>query len=261
MLWTREIWTKGRWTHLTVAVCALTAGSVGAQSSPTFNRDVVVVDPAHGGTDVGARINDHLEEKEVNLAMANRLRSLLAARGFTVVSTREDDLQSRPVALLTTDQRAEVANKARAVACLVIHASASGNGVDVGISAIGSSIAAVPQAAPVTRSSSGAVPWERAQEIYVPQSQGLANQVGTALSRANVPVSLGRVAMRPLDNMTCPAISLEVSAMHRGSDLTALSDEEYQRKVAEAIAGALIFWKNQAVQPEYVPVPKPGTGN
>ncbi len=250
-----------RWISAFAFLCALAAASVSAQSAPTFNREMIVIDPAHGGTDGGARINDHLEEKEVTLAMGARLRSLLAARGFTVVSTRQDDLQSRPVALLTTDQRAEAANKARAVACLVLHASASGNGIAIGTSTIGSPIAAVSQAAPSSRNVSGAVPWDRAQEVYVTQSQGLANQVGTALVRAKVPVAVGKVAMRPLDNMTCPAISVEVSSIHNGTDVIQVSDEEYQQKVAEAIAGALIFWKNQAVQPEYVPLPRPGAGN
>lgn len=250
-----------RWTNGILAVCALTAVSISAQIAPTFNREMIVLDPAHGGTDGGARINDHLEEKDVTLALGGRLRSLLAARGFTVVSTRQDDLQSRPVALLTSDQRAEFANKARAVACVVIHASASGNGVAIGMSAIGSPTAAVPPASPSSRSVNGAVPWDRAQEIYVAQSVALANQVGAALQRAKVPVAVARVALRPLDNMTCPAIAVEVSSVHHGSDVTQVSDEEYQQKVAEAIAGALIFWKNQAVQPEYVPVSRPGAGN
>jgi N-acetylmuramoyl-L-alanine amidase len=250
-----------RWISVAAAVCVLTAGVVSAQTAPTFNREMIVIDPAHGGTDGGARINDHLEEKEVTLAVAGRLRALLAARGFTVVSTREGD----PGALLTNDQRAETANKARAVACLVIHASASGNGVYIGTSAIGSAMAAVPQAVPVTRAASGAVPWDLAQEAYVPQSLGLANQIGTALARAKVPLAMGRVAMRPLDNLTCPAISIELSGMRNGSDVTPVSDEEYQQRVAEAIAGALILWKNQAQQPEYVPVPRAalsgGAGN
>jgi N-acetylmuramoyl-L-alanine amidase len=81
-------WTEGRWTGVAALVCALTAAAVSAQTAPAFNRQMIVLDPAHGGTDGGARIDDHTEEKDVTLAMAGRLRSLLAARGFTAVSTR-----------------------------------------------------------------------------------------------------------------------------------------------------------------------------
>jgi N-acetylmuramoyl-L-alanine amidase len=247
------------WIRSTALLCTLTAGLVKAQSTPAFNRQMIVLDPAHGGQDGGARIDDHLEEKDVTLALAGRLRSLLAARGFTVVSTRQGDLESHPGGALTTDQRAEAANRVHAVACLVIHASASGNGVYLGTSTIGSPLAAVPQNAPVTRVSNGAVPWDRAQESYISQSLGLANQVGTALARSKLPLAMARVAMRPLDDLMCPAISIEIATLHNGSDATPVSDEEYQQRVAEAIAGALVLWKNQAVQPESVTLPETGS--
>jgi N-acetylmuramoyl-L-alanine amidase len=109
------------------------------------------------------------------------------------------------------------------------------------------------------------MPWDRAQEPYISQSLALANQVGTALARAKVPLAMGRVAMRPLDNLMCPAVSIEIATLGGGSDATPVSDEEYQQRVAEAVAGALILWKNQAVQPESVTVPitggRPGGGD
>ncbi len=252
-------WTRSALTASALSVSVLSVGVSGcalasAQGVPTLNREMVVLDPAHGGPDGGVRINDHIEEKEVTLVMASRLRSLLAARGFTVVSTRDGD----PAAVLTGDQRAAAANKAHAVACLVLHATASGNGVHIGTSTIGSSMAAIAQAAPSSRNVSGAVPWDRAQEAYVPQSLGLANQVGTALKRAQLPLAMGRVAMRPLDNLTCPAISIEIGPLRSGSDVAQATDEAYQQRVAEAIAGALIFWKNQAQPPEYLTVPRQG---
>ena len=258
------LWIRGRSLSAAVAAGILASSTLSAQTA-AFNREMVVLDPAHGGTDGGARINDHLEEKDVTLAVTTRLRSLLAARGFTVVSTRESD----PDAALSNDQRAATANKAHAVACLVIHATASGNGVYIGTSTIGSSLASIPQITPVTRNPGGStfaggVPWDRAQEAYVPQSLGLANQIGTALKRAQVPLAMGRAALRPLDNLMCPAISIEMGPLHSGSDETAVSDENYQQRVAEAIAGALIFWKNQAQPPQYLTVPatsaQPGAG-
>jgi N-acetylmuramoyl-L-alanine amidase len=63
---------------------------------------------------------------------------------------------------------------------------------------------------------------------------------------------MGRVALRPLDNLMCPALSVEIGPLRGdGSDLTPVSDDEYQQRVADAITGALIFWKNQAQPPSY----------
>ena len=61
-------------------------------------------------------------EKAVTLALSVRLRSLLAARGITVVTTRESDTTLDPNA------RAEIANHAKAEACLSLHATESGRG-------------------------------------------------------------------------------------------------------------------------------------
>ena len=55
-----------------------------------------MLDAAHGGVDSGSRIGDSTLEKDVTLALAFRLRSLLAARGFTVVMTRENDAAQKP---------------------------------------------------------------------------------------------------------------------------------------------------------------------
>lgn len=220
---------------------------------PVFNRDMVVIDPAHGGSDTGALITDSLSEKDVTMALASRLRSLLTARGFTVVLTRDN-----ANATLSNDQRAELANKAHAVACLVIHASASGNGVHIGTSTLGSSLASIPPAG--AKQSAGAIVWDRAQEIYISQSLRLANQVGAAISRSSIPLTTERAALRPLDNLMCPAISIEITLQGTaGSVSTPVSDSSYQQHIADAIAGALLFWRNQAQQPEFITVPRPSS--
>jgi len=84
---------------------------------------VVVVDAAHGGSDTGARLSGGIEEKEITLGIAARLRSTLRARGIVVVTTRQGDVNLMPV------DRAQIANRAQGAACLTIHATATGSGV------------------------------------------------------------------------------------------------------------------------------------
>jgi N-acetylmuramoyl-L-alanine amidase len=86
-------------------------------------RFVVVLDAAHGGDDAGASLANGQTEKSFTLALSVRLRSLLAARGIQVVTTRESDAAVDP------NRRAEIANHAQAQACLSLHASESGSGV------------------------------------------------------------------------------------------------------------------------------------
>jgi len=51
----------------------------------------IVVDPGHGGGDTGAVSPHGLFEKDANLLLAREVRDALAARGYRVVMTRDDD--------------------------------------------------------------------------------------------------------------------------------------------------------------------------
>jgi N-acetylmuramoyl-L-alanine amidase len=211
-----------------------------ATAQATFNRDLIVIDPAHGGANIGAQIGDHLLEKDVTMAMALRLRSLLAARGFTVMLTRNGDTA------LTTDQRAELANRAHAVACLVLHATASGTGVHLATSTLHATLTTDP---------GEPIPWDDAQAAYVSQSQRLTYKIAAAMNRSHLPLITDQAALRPLDNLMCPALLIELAPLTSGdSTPTPVTDPSYQQRVNAAIAGALIFWRNQAQPPVIAPM-------
>ncbi|MGA9062124.1 MAG: N-acetylmuramoyl-L-alanine amidase [Terracidiphilus sp.] len=190
----------------------------------------MVLDAAHGGDDPGARLGSEAE-KAYTLALSVRLRSLLMARGFDVVTTRESD------ATVDADRRAGIANHADAQACLSLHAAESGSGVHLFISSL----------APA----GGArfLPWKTAQAAFVTRSLSLAGMLNSALSHASVAVTLGRTALPGIDSMTCPAVAVEVAperSSQRSSDAqgsASLDDPDYQARVAEALAAALVEWR------------------
>jgi N-acetylmuramoyl-L-alanine amidase len=76
-----------------LSVAALTTGA-GAQEQPLSGK-TVVIDPGHGGSDVGATYtfsaDKKLYEKDQNLDVAYRLKNLLKASGATVYMTRGGD--------------------------------------------------------------------------------------------------------------------------------------------------------------------------
>ncbi len=209
--------------------------------STTLNRNIIVLDPAHGGADSGSRIGDNLLEKNITLALAFRLRTLLTARGFTVVLTRDSDAatqQATPNSAptpLTFDDRAGIANHARAAACLLLHATGRGNGVHLYSSELD------PAPFEVTT-----LPWLTAQAAWVPASQQLERNLATALGRSRIALVSSAASVRPVDSLTCPALVLELAP--QDSDPRSVNDAAYQEGVAQAIAGALVFWQNQ-VQP------------
>jgi N-acetylmuramoyl-L-alanine amidase len=203
-----------------------------AQTPQPIPRTAIFLDPAHGGSDSGARLSDNLPEKSLTLAFATRLRALLSTSGFSVIATRDSD----PTVPFTTDQRAEIANHSHPTACIVLHATASGNGIHIITSDVPS-----PNDDTDTHH---AIPWDTAQSASIPQSLALANSLGLALLHSRLPVLLTRASLRPLDNLTCPAVAIEIAPLTPADgEATSVSDANYQQQIAQAIATGLTTWR------------------
>jgi N-acetylmuramoyl-L-alanine amidase len=192
------------------------------KTAPRFG---VVIDAAHGGSDSGARLSDHQLEKDIVLTLSVRLRSTLGAHGIYVVTTRESD------SAITALNRAEAANHVGAAACIILHATTSGSGVHL----FTSSLTQIP----LTRF----LPWETAQGAYAEQSLRLSSEFDSALTHAEIPVTLGRTALQPLDSFTCPAVAIELSPLNISGKVTALSDPAYQDRIVAALTAAVEQWQ------------------
>jgi N-acetylmuramoyl-L-alanine amidase len=222
--------------RLTLALLAsLTVSHPLSAQQPT-PRTLILLDPAHGGPDNGAHLADQSFEKSFTLAFAARLRPILANSGFTVISTRDAD----PTVPFSTDQRAEIANRAHPTACLILHATSTGSGIHI--------ITSTLTPPDDTDAPHTAIPWNTAQSASIPQSRQLANDLGLALLQAKLPVLLTQSTIRPLDNLTCPAVAIEIAPLApAGTDPTPVTDTAYQQQIAKAIAFALTTWHAHAV--------------
>ncbi len=84
------------------------------------NRDVIVIDPGHGGHDSGAVGPGGLEEKTVTLAIAKTLAEMIKERcGCKVLLTREDDT------FVALRDRTAFANRNKADLFISIHTNAA----------------------------------------------------------------------------------------------------------------------------------------
>jgi N-acetylmuramoyl-L-alanine amidase len=193
----------------------------------------VVIDAAHGGDDTGGHLNSGQLEKAATLAFSVRLRSLLSARGIQVVTTREADQSLNP------DQRAEIANRAHAQACISLHVAETGSGVHLFASSLAPS-------APVRF-----MPWKTAQSGWVTRSLALAGMLNSALSHGGTTVTLGRTSLPGVDSMACPVVVIEL-APSRDADKKTISepdDANYQAQIANTLAATILEWRTEARQP------------
>jgi N-acetylmuramoyl-L-alanine amidase len=197
------------------------------QPRPTELRFLVMLDPAHGGTDTGAMLDPATPEKTYTLALAEQLRTALNAHGIRTILTRTTDFA------LDNDARPTTATHSHASACISLHATSTGNGVPL----FTSSLPAVTEADPRR----AFLPWQSAQAAYETSSLRLESDVDAAMTQQHIPVLIARTSIRPLDSMACPAIDIEVAPLDAN---TPLSDPGYQQKVVTAMGAALVAWRS-----------------
>ena len=89
-----------------------------SQIQPSYSnntgRQLVVIDPGHGGPDVGATRNG-IYEKDIVLAMSKQLGRILQQMGYSVMYTRTEDID------LDLEPRVQIAENARASAFVSVH--------------------------------------------------------------------------------------------------------------------------------------------
>ena len=85
----------------------------------TYISKTIFLDPGHGGHDSGAADGGYLE-KNINLSVAKKVKSILTGRGYTVIMSREDDTY------LDLYERAGKANQLNADIFVSIHTNSAG---------------------------------------------------------------------------------------------------------------------------------------
>lgn len=198
-----------------------------APAAPAPRRYFAVVDASHGGDDQGETLSTTLVEKDVVVAIARSLRHELESRGITTLVLRDND------ANLPVDQRAVFANADHAAIYIAVHASSSGHGVRVYTALL-----------PYGEDDRGPFrSWTTAQHNTLPLSQSAASSVASELQKRQITVRALAAPLRPLNNITGPAIAIEIAP--QGSDVAQLTAPDYQQLVTSAVATAIAATRDQ----------------
>jgi len=195
-------------------VCAAPAS---AQQAPppayTPPVGVIVLDPAHGGTDTGAR-GETSVEKDIVLQIARTVRTELERGGYRVVMTRNDDSS------VSYDDRAAVANAHPDAIFITLHVSSTGTAGTVRVYYDQFAAPAPPAAAPGNAKpqpplSPGLAVWEEAQRPYLDASHRLADLIQSGLAQvfSGSPVTASGAAVRGLRSVAAPAVAIEISSV------------------------------------------------
>ncbi|MDQ3171060.1 MAG: N-acetylmuramoyl-L-alanine amidase, partial [Acidobacteriota bacterium] len=214
----------------------------------------VVIDPGHGGDDIGARGAGGTAEKDITLAIAHRVKAAIEARlGVRVLLTRDSDRAMR------VDERTSLANNNKADLFISLHANAAATvgpaGAEVfALGREGYVAEAQPNAAPAASlpvfgggaRSIEIIPWDTAQMPRLPESERLSRIVVAELG-ARVPMhprGLDKAPFRVLIGANMPAILIETGFLTNPDQEKALAGDALQNEIAQAIAAAVARYRD-----------------
>ena len=228
-----------------VMIWMLAAGP--ALASPQSGKQVVMLDPGHGGSNLGATGVTGLHEKQLSLLIATQVAGRLRARGITVQLTRTTDQT------LTLRQRVALADRVPADLFVSIHANASptriqhgyetyvltARGIDVDGRALrGEPMTPRPGLDPdvgliLDDVERGASQWEAA-DLAARMQHALRERRGPDGDRG-----VRQDAQHVLLGATMPAVLVEVGFIDHPLEGRQLADPSVQTQLADAITEAI----------------------
>jgi N-acetylmuramoyl-L-alanine amidase len=222
---------------------------------------IVVIDPGHGGAEVGALGPTGVLEKDVTLAIARKLRAIVTSSlGFQAFLTRDRDAE------VELDDRAAIANNYKADVFISIHANssrasrASGSEVyflsyqasDEDSRRVALAEGAVETAPAGTGNDVALILWDMAQAEHLEESSSLASRLQEEL--AVVTGSEGRgvkqAPFRVLVGAAMPAALVEIAFISHPDEEKLLSSDAFQNKVAAALARGIARFAREQDQRE-----------
>ena len=209
------------------------------REAPSVGLNIVVLDPAHGGTDLGARGTEGIRESEVLLQFAAAVRRALESQGFQVFQTREGN--ENP----SFDDRSARVNAQRGAVFITLHIASTG--------LTGTVRTYVQPETPLSQDPSGLIVWDKAQAPFTTLSHKLGDMVQAELAKRfkGSPDVAQVAAVRQLRTIAAPAIAVEISSV------SVENREDLDRMVpgvADGIAHGVV-----AFRPSYVVPVMPGT--
>ncbi len=235
---------------------AVAAGTPPDMSSPPAKGiRTIVIDPGHGGLEVGARGKFGALEKNVTLGISQKLRAVIERNlAFDVELTRDKDMD------VSLEDRASIANNHRAELFISIHANSSyrrnANGSETFFLSLNASDEEARRLAYLENTSADLdrpidseskdeimmILWDMAQSAYLKQSQRLAEIIQDELNSLLGTKDRGikQAPFKVLTGVACPAVLVEVAFISNPQEERDLAREEFQQNVAQAIYRGLV---------------------
>ncbi len=211
----------------------------------------VVIDPGHGGHDVGAVGHQGILEKDVNLGVARELKRYLERESdLQVVLTRDEDTY------LELADRAEIANSAGGDLFISLHCNSWFNDGAHGFETFflspaesdwSKSVEAAENAAGGEPDDVEFIVWELVQNNFISSSSQLAEVIQQSVTEDLDLLDRGvrQAGFRVLVGAYMPAVLIELGFLTYADEEQNLGDRSYQRRMARALGDAIRLYGAQ----------------
>lgn len=189
----------------------------------------LMIDPGHGGEDVGGVASDGITEKELTLEWALQLRDRLGRESdFSVMLTRDQDVS------MTFDQRAIKTNQSKAHLYVGFHMNQA-----PAVSLTGGMVRIYKPSVLIKRTgAANLVWWAQAQAAWAPKSRLAAADFAQELSRVG-PVSLKEGPWIDLRSLSLPALAIEMGYLSAPEEVARIRNSGWRQEALEAMVVAL----------------------
>lgn len=199
------------------------ASAGGAKPALAGDRITVIIDAGHGGRDGGASTESGVLEKDLNLAVALKLRDLVATLDADVVMTRETDVMlasesSQHKKRDDLNARLNMARERENCIFVSIHMNKF----------------------PVEKYSGLQVYYSGNNEESLALAEAIQERAGEFLRKGNArTVKKADSSIYILHNIEVPAVLVECGFLSNPEEAALLCTEEYQNKLAAVIFAAV----------------------
>jgi N-acetylmuramoyl-L-alanine amidase len=226
------------------------------ESSPAAKGiRTIVIDPGHGGLELGAKGKFGALEKDITLAISLKLKALIEkSLAFHVELTRDRDIN------VPLENRAAIANNHRAELFISIHANSSyrrnANGSETFFLSLNATDEEARRLAYLENNSAELdtplasgnkddimmILWDMAQSAYLKQSQRLAEIIQDELNSLLGTKDRGikQAPFKVLTGVACPAVLVEAAFISNPEEERDLIQGSFQENVAQAIYRGLV---------------------
>ncbi len=221
----------------------------------------IIIDPGHGGLEVGAMGQNGTLEKDITLSLSRKLRAIIERNlAYRVVLTRDRDVD------VPLEMRAAIANNEHAFLFISIHANgfpgSKARGAETYFLNLNATDEEARRLAYMENNSTELdqiqgdagddikmILWDMAQSNYLKQSSQLAELIQSELNTLRDTRNRGvkQAPFKVLTGVACPAVLVEVAFISNPDEERKLLTDDFQNAVAEAIfAGMAKYIRQQA---------------